>query len=319
MLRWVVLGLLLVQSQFVQAQTFPAGQITIVVPVAPGGLADLMARIAADYISTKTGQTVIVDNRAGAGGMIGMGAVARAKPDGYTLAMAINGDIVMNPYLHKHMPYDTLRDFIPVALVSEAPQILVVNSALPVKTLGEFIAYAKARPGKIVYGSTGIGSASHLGAYLLAKLAGLSLIHVPYRGGAPAINDLVAGHIQMLHISLGGVAGQVKAGTLRVLVVASPHRWDALPDVPSSTEAGLPGYVGSVWFGLFAPRGTPPAVVSRLNELMRAMTSDPTYAARIRAAHLNPQNETPEAFRSEIEKEAPVWKKIVAETGATAD
>jgi tripartite-type tricarboxylate transporter receptor subunit TctC len=251
--------------------------------------------------------------------MIGLGAMARAKPDGYTLAMAINGDIVINPFLHKDMRFDPLNDFTPVALLAEAPQMLVSSSTLPVNTLQELITYAKARPGQVAYASTGVGSSTHLGAHMFGKLAGLSLNHVPYRGAAPAVNDLIAGHVQIMQLSMGPVAGQLAAGTIKALVVTAPQRWSAVPDVPSSAELGLPSYLGTVWFGLFAPAGLSAAIANQLNGYMQEMASEPAYRDRLKALFLDPTVGTPAAFKGRIEKEAPVWKQTVVETGATAD
>ncbi|MDB5551367.1 MAG: extra-cytoplasmic solute receptor protein [Rhizobium sp.] len=318
----IALSVLAMVSAFAgsaSSQTYPSQQIRIIVPVAAGGLTDLIARIAADYITTRTGQTAIVDNRTGGAGMIGVGAVVRSQPDGYTLAMVINGDIVISPYLFKSMPFDPLTDLRPVALLAEAPQLMVVNSSVPAKTLGELIAYAKANPGKLNYASTGIGSSAHLGAYLFTNLAGVSITHVPYRGAAPAVNDLVAGHVQMMHLSLGPVAGQVAAGTLRVLAVAMEHRWDALPNVPTSKEAGLPGYLGTAWFGMFAPKGTPDEVIERLNGLMRDMTADPKISARFKEAFVDPTTKSVAEFQRQIVEEAPKWQRMIRETGATAE
>jgi len=301
------------------AQSYPSSPITIIVPVAAGGLTDIIARMAAEFITRRTGQTVVVDNRTGGGGMIGLGAMARAKPDGYTLAMAINGDIVINPFLHKGMRFDPLTDFTPIALLAEAPQMLVSSATLPVSTLQELITYAKARPGQTAYASTGVGSSTHLGGHVFGKLTGLNLNHVPYRGAAPAVNDLIAGHVQIMHLSLGPVAGQLKAGTIKALVVTATRRWSAVPDVPSSTELGLPTYVGAVWFGLFGPAGLPTRITQQINGYMQEMTADPAYSDRLRALFLDPTVETPAAFKVRIENEAPFWKQTVLETGATAE
>ncbi len=317
-IRIVILLALSAWCACAQAQSYPARPVKIIAPVAPGGLLDFVARMAADYIASKTGQQVIVENRSGAGGTIGMDAVVKAAPDGLTLGLAIANDLVVNPFLYKNLSYDPLHDLVPVAMIADAPQLLVIGSQVPAKTLSEFIEYAKARPGKVNYGSAGAGSLTQIGAMLLAKLVGLDLVHVPYRGIVPAVTDMVGGRIQMLHASLNGVIGHVRSGAVRVLVVTDKERWkDQLPDVPTSAEAGLPDYEMNVWLGLVAPRGTPKPIVDQLNGYMREMTADPAARQRLAGGFVRPLAMTPDEFQSFVTREAARWQRTVHELGVT--
>jgi tripartite-type tricarboxylate transporter receptor subunit TctC len=316
---WISVAALALSIAPVQAQDFPAKPIRIIVPSSPGGITDWVGRLAADYIGRTSGQVVVVENRSGAGGALGMEAVAKAAPDGYTLGSANTGDII-GGFLHKNLSFDPLKDLTPVGLVGEAPQLLVVGAHVPVRTFQEFVAYAKARPGKINYGSAGTGSLTQIGAEHLARLAGLQLVHVPYRGAVPAITDMIGGRVEMMHISLNPTIAHIRAGTLRPLVVTVPDRWtDYLPDVPTSAEVGLPDYLMDIWFGLVAPRGTPKPIVDRLNGYMRAMTADPEMRKRIVDGFLRPMAKTADEFGAFVEQDAPRWEKIIRESGAVAD
>lgn len=298
------------------AQDYPSKPIKIIVPVAPGGLMDSIGRIVGEYITKKTGQQVIVENRSGASGNIAMDALAKSNPDGYTLAIANTGDLAVNPFLYKNLSFDARKDLVPIALIADSPQLLVVNAQLPANTLQEFIAYAKARPGKVNYGSAGVGSLTNIGALLLARLAGIQIVNVPYRGMVPAVTDMVGGRIQMMHTALGGIVSQVRAGKVRVLAVAAPERWtDALPDVPSSAEAGLPEYKMSIWFGLVAPRNTPAPIVKRLNGYMRAMVADPDTKKRLVDGFARPASMGVEEFQAYVRQEADRWGGVVHELG----
>jgi tripartite-type tricarboxylate transporter receptor subunit TctC len=301
----------------VAAQTHPARPIKIIVPFAAGGITDFLGRFVADTISARTGQQVIVENRSGASGTLGMEAVAKAAPDGYTLALAHAGDIVVNSFMYSHLSTNPLKDLAPVALIADAPQLLAVNTDLPARTLQDFIAYVKAHPGKVNYGSAGAGSTMHLGANLFAQLAGVQMVHVPYRGATPAIVDLLSGRIQMMHVSLQPIIAHVKAGKLRILAVTLPERWKAyLPDVPTAAEGGLPGYEMALWFGLVAPRATPQPIVHQLNGTIQSMLSEPATKARLVQAYLRPVTPMSAAdFQAFIGREVPRWKRIVREAG----
>jgi tripartite-type tricarboxylate transporter receptor subunit TctC len=297
------------------AQNYPSKLIRIVVPFAPGGVTDVVARITADYIGRKTGQQVIVENRSGAGGNVGTDAVAKAEPDGYTLVLVNTANIVINPFLYKHMPFDALKDLVAIAPVGEAPQLLIVNTGVPVRTLQELITLAKAQPGKISYGSAGSGSTAHLGSDRFARLAGVELLHVPYRGMGPAIGDLVSGNIHVISLSAGPVIELVKSGKLRVLAAATKTRLPYFPDVPTSGEAGLPGYEMTTWFALFAPKGTPQDIVDALNGHVRAMYSDPVAKGRLETHFLAPMPISAAEFAHLIQAEYKTWERVVSESG----
>ena len=301
------------------AQPYPSKPIRMIVPFAAGGAADYVGRLMASAIHARTGQPVIVENKPGAGGAFGMDYVAKAAPDGYTLGSANTGDFI-SKFLHPDQTFDPLTDLTPVAMVGHAPQLLVVGSAVPAKTFREFIEYARARPGKVNYGSPGVGSLSHIGAEYLAKLAGLKLVHVPYRGAIPAVADMIAGRVQMMHISLNPIIGQIRAGTLRPLVVAAKQRWsDYLPDVPTSVELGMPEYDMDIWFGMVAPHGTPKPIVNQLNGYMRDMVTDPVMRKRIVEGFMQPTSMTAEEFNAYVRQGTAHWGKIVGDLGIKAE
>lgn len=298
----------------VMAQPYPSKLIRIIIPSPPGGVTDVVARIAADYMSNTIGQRVVGENRTGAAGNVGMDVVAKADPDGYTLALGITGNFI-NAFVYKQMPFDVLKDFVPVSPIGEAPQILIVNANMPAKSLKEFIALAKSQPGKFSYGSAGSGSTAHLGANQFVRLAGLELLHVPYRGVGPAVTDLVNGTIQMVSLSAGPVIGFVRAGKLRFLAVASKQRLPQFPDLPTSQEAGLPEYEMSTWFGLFAPRGTPGTIVEQLNRNVRAMVKDPVAKKRLEDYFLTPMDMSATEFSEFVHAEYKKWGRVVRESG----
>jgi tripartite-type tricarboxylate transporter receptor subunit TctC len=301
------------------AQTYPSKPIKLIVPSSAGGITDFVGRLAADYISGRTGQPVIVENRAGAGGALGIDAIAKAAPDGYTIGSANTGDII-SKFIHKNLTFDSTKDIVPVAIIGQAPQLLVVSSQVPAKTFQEFLAYARASPGKINYGSAGTGSLTQIGAEQLARLAGLQLTHVPYRGAVPAITDMISGRVQMMHISLNPTIAHIQAGTLRPLVVTAKERWvEYLPDVPTSAEAGLPEYEMDIWFGLVAPRGTPKPIVDQLNGYVRAMSADPALRKRIVDGFLRPVAISADEFAAYVGRDVPRWEKIIRESGVVAE
>jgi tripartite-type tricarboxylate transporter receptor subunit TctC len=307
------------RTQHAQAQSYPSKPIRLIVPTGPGGSTDQVGRLAADYIASKTGQQIVVENRAGAGGTLGLDVVAKSAPDGYTLGACNAGDMVVTPFLYKHLAFNALRDLAPVALIGKAPELLVISATLPMTTFQEFIAYARAKPGKINYASARPGTFTHLGAERLARLAGLQLVHVPYRGAAAAVADLITGRVQMMHVGLGPVLANVRAGKLRALVVTGPERWEHVPEVPTSTEAGLPAYREEIWFGLVAPRATPAPIIEQLNGYMRAMVADPVPRKRLTDGALQPVSWTAAQFQAFMDKEAPVYERIVKEVGVTLE
>jgi tripartite-type tricarboxylate transporter receptor subunit TctC len=279
------------------AQTWPAAKpITIVVPVPPGPSIDMIARLVASKIGEALGQTVIVDNRSGANGTIGSNLVAHAAPDGYTLLAATPASHVTAVHLMKNLPYDPVKDFTPIMAAVEPVTALVVNAKLPVNSVQELIAYAKANPGTLSYGSSGIGSVFHLTGELFNRTAGVSITHVPYRGVSQPMQDVAAGNIQLLHISLSSARGALASGKAKVLAILEPHRYAKLPDIPSMSEI-LPGFrKPSTWFGFFGPAHMPPEIVARLNAEMRKAITEPEIRAKLEAQDLKIIADTPEEF-----------------------
>ena len=297
------------------AQDYPTRPVTIIVGFAAGGIADLGARLLAEYITRETGQAVVVENRTAAAGTVGMAAVAKAAPDGYTLGLVLSGNLVINPFVQKQMPFDALKDLVPVAALGDAPQMIALNAEVPAKTLKEFVALAKAKPGTMHYGSAGPGSLPHLSAAHFARMAGIDLVHVPYRGNAPATTDLLAGRIQVLSSSIGGLRAGLDAGKIRLLLTATKARLPYLPDVPTSAEAGLPGYIMSVWLGVVAPSGTPQAVIGRIHALVAGMLKDPAAQKRMAAAGLDVMAMSQGEFAAFVRAEYARWQRIVRDAG----
>jgi len=293
------------------ADAFPTKPIRIVVPFPPGGPADVLARTVGDRIAVALGQPVVVDNRPGAGGNIGMELVAKAAPDGHTLALAPAGNLTVNPSLYRNVPYDVGRDFAPVTVIAAVPNVLVVNPQVPAKDLAELIAYAKANPGKLNYSSPGPGSGAHLAGELLKSSAGIDIVHVPYSGIAPAVTAVIAGDVQLMFAGAPSALPQVAGGKLRALAVASPMRIASAPALPTLSEAGLPGFDVTSWYSIVAPAATPPAVVERLQkEIARALTS-PDVKAKLTGIGAEPIANTPEEFAAMIRVETAKWSKIV--------
>jgi tripartite-type tricarboxylate transporter receptor subunit TctC len=299
------------------AQTYPTKPIRIVVSTSAGGVTDLSARILGNYITTKTGQPVVIDNRAGGGGNIAMDAVSKAAPDGYTLGVANTGNIVINPYLYRNLPYDPLNDLTPVAPIGMVPLFLVVNGKVPAKTLQEFVAYAKRE--KISYGSAGVGTTPHLAADAFVRRAGLDMVHVPYRGSAPATTDVISGNIPLTFVSMGPHIEFVRQGAIRVLAVATPRRVPYLPDVPTFAEQGFAGFEATTWFALFAPRGTPKDIVDQLNGYARALYDDPAAKSRLEANFVDPMLMNADEFAALVKADAAKWERIVKEAGVRLD
>jgi tripartite-type tricarboxylate transporter receptor subunit TctC len=299
------------------AETYPARQIKIIVSTSAGGITDVVARILGQYITAKTGQAVVIDNRAGAGGNIAMDAVAKSAPDGYTLGVANTGNIVINPYLYRSMPYDPLNDLVPVGSLGEVPLFMVVNGKIPPRNLQEFVAYAKANP--VSYGSAGIGTTPHLAADAFNRRTGLNMVHVPYRGSTAATMDVLSGVIPMTFVSLGQHIEHVRQGTLRVLGIASARRVAYLPDVATFAEQGFAGLETGTWFALFAPRGTPREIVEQLNGYIRETGDDPDSKRRLEATFTERMNLTASEFADLVKADAAKWERIVRESGVKQD
>ena len=302
-----------------QAASYPAKPIRLVVPFPPGGATDILARAIGQRFSEVLGQPVIVDNRPGAGGNIGSELVAKAAPDGYTLLMGTVGTHAINPSLYAKMPYDHVKDFAPVILVAGVPNVLVVHPSVPARTVGEFITYAKANPGKLNFASSGSGTSIHLAGELFKVMAGVQMTHVPYKGSSPAIQDLLGGQVQLMFDNLPSALPQIKAGKLRALAVTTANRTPALPDVPTVAEAGLPGFEASSWFGVLAPAGTPPAIIARLNAEGVKWLATPEAKEKMQNLGANAAGGTPDDFAAHIRAETVKWARVVKESGAKAE
>lgn len=301
------------------AQTYPAKAVRFVVPFAPGGGSDLVARTVAMKLTEALGQPVVIDNRAGAAGSIGADIAAKSPPDGHTLLLGSNGPLAINPSLYAKLPYDAARDFAPVSLVTVMPFVLVVHPTLPVKSVKELIALAKARPGQLNYGSPGNGSTTHLANELLKSMTGMQIAHVPYKGVAPAATDLISGNIQMMSGDLSTLMPHVRSGRMRPLAVTSSRRSALLPDMPTVAEAGVPGYEAIGWFGVLVPAGTPAAIVERLNSAMLKGLAAPDARQRLSAFGGDVAVGTPEQFAAHIRTEAAKWEKLIKAIGLKAD
>jgi tripartite-type tricarboxylate transporter receptor subunit TctC len=315
--RWTacfVCALACLNAGAASAQTYPVRPIRMVVPFPPGGTTDMIARLLAAKLSADLGQQVIIDNKGGAGGTIGADAVAKAPADGYTLLLFHVG-MIYGVSLFKSLPYDVVRDFAPISLVGQAPSMLIVNPALPARGLKEFIALAKAEPGKLNYGSAGIGSSSHLAPELFQSLAQAKVTHIPFKGGGPAVTATMSGDVQFMIETMGSVVQNVKSGKLRALAVTGEKRAAALPDVPTMREAGLPDYVYTTWYGLWAPAKTPAPVLSRLHQAVAAVLAQPDLIAALDRAGVDATGSTPERFGEIIRSDLATWGKIIKEAG----
>jgi len=300
------------------AQTYPSKAVRVVIPWPAGGSNDIVGRIVAQKLSEAMGQQFVVDNRAGAAGSIGADVVAKAPPDGYTL-MIHSTTHLGNAHLYKHLPYDTLKDFTGIGLLSAQPGALTVHPSLPVRTTKEFIALAKAHPGEILYSSSGNGSAPHLQMALLISMAGIKLIHVPYKGGAPQVTALMAGETQASFATIGTVINHIRAGKLRPLGVGSAQRTKTLPDVPTISESGVPGYEMNPWIGMFAPAGTPKSIIDKLNASINKALAMPDVQQKLDNQGLDPWTSTPEQFSARLKADYDKYATLIKLTGAGVD
>ena len=290
---------------------YPTRNVTIVVPYPAGGVADLLPRLVAEKLTQKWGKAVIVENKAGASGNIGMAYVAQQPADGYTFALAPAGNLTVNPTLFKNLPFETERDFTPVTLLANVPNVLVVHPSVPVKTFQELVAYAKANPHKLNFASPGAGSGAHLAGELLKLDAHIDMVHVPYKGLAPAVTDLLGGQVQMMFAGVSTVLQAVKAGKLRALAVAGPHRLDALPGVPTVAESGYPGFDVTSWYGIVAKTGTPSAIIQKAQVDMAEALKQPDVQKKLADLGLEPVGDTPQEFGALIQAESKKWGDIV--------
>jgi len=301
------------------AQPYPIKPVRLVVTYTAGGPADIAARALAQKLAEMWGQQVVVDNRAGAGGIIGTELVAKAAPDGYTLLHGTAAGLIINPLLVKKLPYDTFRDFAPVSMVVIVPQLLVTHPALPATTLKELIALAKARPGALNYASVGIGSPNHLGMELLKSMAGIDMVHVPYKGATPAMADLIAGQVQLAFNGMASVLPQIASGKMKAIAIGSARRSPAAPDVPTVAEAGLPGFEYVAWNGNFAPAGTPAALVNRLSADIRKALAAPDVVQRLASLGSEPGGNTPAEFAAYVKADHARWARVVQAVGLKAE
>lgn len=301
------------------AQAYPSKPVTIVVPFSAGGTTDILARIIGDSLKDELGQPIVIENRAGAGGNIGAALAAKAAPDGYTLFMGTVGTHAINAALYKKPGYDHLKDFAPLTRVAMVPNLLVAHPSRPYGTVKELIAYAKANPGKISYGSSGSGTSIHLSGELFKTMTGVDMVHIPYKGSAPAVTDLIGGQIDVMFDNMPSAIQHVRNGRLKPIAVTTAKRSPELPNVPTVAEAGVPGYEATSWFGMFATAGTPAPVVTRLNTALVKVLSDPAIKKKIAEQGAEPVAEKPEQFAQFIQQETAKWAKVVKASGATVD
>ena len=300
-------------------QAYPNKPIKLVIPFPPGGPLDLAGRAIGQKLSDAWGQPVVVENRPGAGGNIGADAVAKSPPDGYTLVMGALSTHAVNPHLFAKMPYDALKDFAPVTLVATTPNVLVVNAAVPANDVRELIALARASPGKLSFASGSNGSAGHLAGELFKTLAGIDIVHVPYKGGAPAMQDLLGGQVQFMFDNLANSTAQMKAGKLKAFAVTTAKRSTLAPELPTMAEVGVPGFDISTWYGIMAPAGTPPEIVRKLNtEIVKILGAD-DMREKLKAQGAEPAPMSPEEFAAFIRAEWTKYAKIVKDSGAKVD
>lgn len=298
-----------------QAAGYPNKTVRMVIPFTPGGSADILGRAMGHELTQAWGHSVVPENVAGAGGSIGADRVAKAAADGYTLLMGHVGTLAITPGLYPKLPYDPVSSFTPIAWVARVPNVLVVHPSLPVNTVAEFIAYVKANPGKINYSSGGNGSAAHMTMAYLAQQTGLNMQHIPYKGTAPAVNDLVAGQVQALFTGIPAVLAQLKAGQIKALAVSSPQRIGVLPDVPTVAEAAVPGFEADQWYGIVGPAGMPADVVAKINGQVNAALQSPSILARLQSEGAQPMPNTPEVFGQLIAKDMQRWGQVIKASG----
>jgi tripartite-type tricarboxylate transporter receptor subunit TctC len=319
-LRSVVLAMVLVAGLgHAAAQDYPNRPITLVVPFPPGGSTTIVARTVSDKMSEVLGQSIVIDNRAGAGGTVGSRAVSKNTPDGYTILLGYTGTLAIGPTLYGNVGYDPRKDFEAIGRIGTAPNTLVVHPSLPVHSVAELIAYGKANPGKLNYGSAGIGTVSHVCGEYFATAAGVTLTHIPYKGTGPAITDLLGGHIPMAFAPIPATHENAQAGKLRMLAVTSAVRSTLLPDVPTIAESALPGFEAVLRYGLVAPPGTPRPMIERLNAALNTALASPDVRARLAIDGAEPLPGTPADYAADIDREEAQWSKVVKTSGAKAE
>ncbi|MFO1322782.1 MAG: tripartite tricarboxylate transporter substrate binding protein [Burkholderiales bacterium] len=319
--KWAAFAVLAAVAPLAGAQQpWPTAKpIRIVAPSTPGDAPDVIARLVADKLSVALGTQVVVENKPGAGGVVGSDAVAKSAPDGYTLIMGNAGSHGINAAVYTKLPYDIQKDFAPVSQVAVAPNVMVINPAVPANSVAEFIAYAKSEPGKLSYASGGNGSSAHMSMELFKAMAGVDIQHIPYKGSSPALTDVVAGQVVVFIGNMPPTVPLVKAGKLRALAVTTKSRSALMPELPTISEAGLPGYETVAWFGVLAPAGTPPDVVNRLSQEIGRIARSPEIRDKLLAMGAEPVGGTPEEFRAVIDRDIAKWKPLAQKVGIKVD
>jgi len=301
-----------------QAEAYPNKPLRFILPFPPGGGTDILGRLIAERMTASLGQPVVIENRGGAGGNVGAEAAAKSAPDGYTIVL-VAPSLAISPSLYSKLAYDPVKDFAPISLVATVPNVMITHSSVPARTLREFIALAKAKPGGMNFGSGGSGTSNHLAGELFNIVAGVKLVHVPYKGVNLAMNDVLSGEVHLVVIGVPAAAPHIKAGKLRALALIAPQRSPALPDVPTVAEAGLPDFEVTTWYGVLAPAGTPRPIVTRLNaELVKIMHA-PELKDRLATLATDPQTSTPEEFAAYIKQEIAKWGEVVRKAGLKAE
>jgi len=319
MLRpWICSGILFLQLGLAWAQSYPTKPIRWVVPSTPGDGSDIVGRLLAERISRDLGQPVVIENRPGAGGVLGSDAVAKSPADGYTMIVGNAGSHGVNGGIYPKLPYDIVRDFVPVAMICTAPNVMVLSPGIKATSVNEFIAYAKGNAGQLNYASGGVGSSAHLSAELFKSLSGIDMAHIPYKGSAPAVAAVLAGESQVMIGNLPPWAAQIKAGKVKALAVTTARRHHSLPDVPALAEF-LPGFETVAWFGVLAPAGTPQAIVERINGVINQALEQPEIKARLALSSCDPAGTTPQAFAARVSGDVARWKKLAAERNIRAE
>jgi tripartite-type tricarboxylate transporter receptor subunit TctC len=317
-LRFVLTALLLLCPSLASAQAFPNQTIRLIVPFPPGGPNDIIARVVTQRMSEILKQPIVIDNRSGQGGVLGTDVVAKAAPDGYTIGITSAGALAISPSMEK-VPYDTLKDLQPITLVATVPEMLVVAASIPANNMKELIALAKSQPGKMNFASSGVGSLPHLAGELFKLSANIDIVHVPYRGAAPAVNDLLAQHVQMVFLDLPVLLPHIKAGTLKPIAVGTSQRVLTAPDVPTTVEADIPDLQTENWYGMVAPAKTPPDVVAILNKAAVEAIKDPAVVEKLSSQGAILVGDSPEQFASFIDRETKKWAKVIKEAGVQAN